>query len=111
MLKFQKRRKKCHLIRPIAILTQKEVLESMKDKKLIDNFYGFNLFYLQFLRRGYKFALRGIEKQSWNKYFSGKEQNSFIKMDKDYPNIVIFHGKSDEKINYASSLFFQKETS
>jgi len=97
------------LFAPLLFLHKKEVLESMKDKKLIDNFYGFNLFYLQFLRRGYKFALRGIEKQSWNKYFSGKEQNSFIKMDKDYPNIVIFHGKSDEKINYASSLFFQKE--
>lgn len=94
---------------PLLLLHKKEVLECLKDKKAIDNFYGFSLFYLEFLRRGYKFALRGIEKKSWDRYFSGKEQNSFIKMNKDYPNIVIFHGKSDEKINYTSSLFFQKE--
>jgi hypothetical protein len=97
------------LFAPLLFLHKKEVLKYLKDKKIINNFYGFNLFYLEFLRRGYKFALRGIEKQSWNKYFSGKEQRSFIKMIKDYPNIVIFHGKLDEKINYASSLFFQKE--
>jgi len=97
------------LFAPLLFLHKKEVLKYLKDKEAINNFYGFNLFYLEFLRRGYKFALRGIEKQNWNKYFSGKEQSSFIKMDKDYPNIVIFHGKLDEKINYASSLFFQKE--
>lgn len=97
------------LFAPLLFLHEKEVLESMKDKETIDNFYGFSLFYLEFLRRGYKFALRGIEKKSWDRYFSGKEQKSFIKMNKDYPNIVIFHGKSDEKINYTSSLFFQKE--
>jgi hypothetical protein len=97
------------LFAPLLFLHKKEVLEYLKDKKAIDNFYGFSLFYLEFLRRGYKFVLRGIEKKSWDRYFSGKEQNSFIKMNKDYPNIAIFHGKSDEKINYASSLFFQKE--
>ena len=97
------------LFAPLLFLHEKEVLESMKDKETIDNFYGFSLFYLEFLRRGYKFALRGIEKKSWDRYFFGKEQNSFIKMNKDYPNIVIFHGKTDEKINYTSSLFFQKE--
>jgi len=97
------------LFAPLLFLHKKEVLEYLKDKTAIDNFYGFNLFYLEFLRRGYKFAFRGIEKKSWNKYFSGKDPRSFIKMDKDYPNIIIFHGKSDEKINYTSSLFFQKE--
>ena len=30
-------------------------------------------------------------------------------MANNYPNLFIFHGKSDEKINYTSSLFFQKE--
>jgi len=97
------------LFAPLLFLHKKEVLESMKDKKSVDNFYGFNSFYLEFLRRGYKFAFRGIEEKGWNKYFSGREPKSFIKMDKNYPNVVIFHGKSDEKINYASSLFFQKE--
>ncbi|MDD3134432.1 MAG: hypothetical protein PHQ51_07500 [Synergistales bacterium] len=97
------------LFAPLLFLHKKEVLEYLKDKEAIDNFYGFSLFYLEFLRRGYKFAFREIEKKSWDRYFSGKEQNSFIKMNKDYPNIVIFHGKSDEKINYTSSLFFQKE--
>ncbi|MBU0637081.1 hypothetical protein KKH16_02660 [Patescibacteria group bacterium] len=97
------------LFAPLLFLYKEEVLESMKDKEAIDNFYGFNSFYLEFLRRGYKFAFRGIEKKSWNKYFSGKESKSFIKIDKNYPNVIIFHGKSDEKINYTSSLFFQKE--
>lgn len=97
------------LFAPLIFLHKKEVLESMKDKKSIDNFYSFNLFYLEFLRRGYKFALRGIEKKSWDKYFSGKESRSLIKINKYYPNIIIFHGKSDEKINYTSSLFFRKE--
>jgi len=97
------------LFAPLLFLHKKEVSKYLKYKKDIDNFYGFSLFYLEFLKRGYKFAFRGIEKQSWNKYFSGQDQKSFIRMDNDYPNIFIFHGKSDEKINYTSSLFFQKE--
>jgi len=97
------------LFAPLLFLHKKEVLKSTKDKKTIDNFYGFNSFYLEFLRRGYKFALRGIERKSWDKYFSGKESKSLIKTNKDYPNIIIFHGKLDEKIQHTSSLFFQKE--
>lgn len=97
------------LFAPLLFLHKKEVSEYLKDKKAIDNFYSFNLFYLEFLKRGYKFAFRGIEKQSWNKFFSGQDSKSLIKMANNYPNIFIFHGKSDEKINYTSSLFFQKE--
>lgn len=97
------------LFAPLLFLHKKEVLEYLKNKKAIDNFYGFSLFFLEFLRRGYKFAFRGIENKSWDKYFSGKEPKSFIKMNKNYPDVIIFHGKSDEKINYKSSLFFQKE--
>jgi hypothetical protein len=96
------------LFAPLLFLNKKEVLGYLQDEKVINNFYGFSLFYLEFLRRGYKFAFRGIEKQSWNKYFSGKDAKSFIKMNNNYPNIIIFHGKSDEKISYTSSLFFQK---
>lgn len=96
------------LFAPLLFLHKKEVSEYLKDEKAINNFYGFSLFYLEFLRRGYKFAFRGIEKQSWNKYFYGKDAKSFIEMNNNYPNIVIFHGKSDEKISYISSLFFQK---
>jgi len=97
------------LFAPLLFLHKKEVLKSTKDKKTIDNFYGFNSFYLEFLKRGYKFALRGIERKSWDKYFSGKEAKSLIKTNKDYPDIIIFHGKLDEKIQHTSSLFFQKE--
>ena len=97
------------LFAPLLFLHKKEVLKYLKDKEVINNFYAFNLFYLEFLRRGYKFALRGINQTSWNKYFSGKDPLSFIKIDKNYPNIIIFHGKLDEKIKYTSSLFFQKE--
>ena len=97
------------LFAPLLFLHKKDVLEYLRDKNTIDNFYGFNLFYLEFLKRGYKFAFRGIEKRSWNKYFSGQDSKSFIKMGNNYPNVFIFHGKIDEKINYASSLFFQKE--
>jgi len=97
------------LFGPLLFLHKKEVSEYLKDKKAIKNFYSFSLSYLEFLRRGYKVAFRGIEKQSWNKYFSGKDPKSFVKIDKNYPNIIIFHGKSDEKIKYTSSLFFQKE--
>ena len=96
------------LFAPLLFLHKKEVSEYLKDEQAINNFYGFSLFYLEFLRRGYKFAFRGIEKQSWNKYFSGKDINSFIKIVDNYPNVIIFHGKSDEKISYTSSLFFQK---
>lgn len=97
------------LFSPLLFLHKKEVSKYLKDEKAINNLYSFGLFYLEFLRRGYKFAFRGIEKQSWNKYFSGKDPKSLIKIDKNYPNVIIFHGKSDEKINYTSSLFFQKE--
>lgn len=97
------------LFAPLLFLHKKEVLKSMKDEKAADNFYGFNSFYLEFLRRGYRFALRGIERKGWDTYFSGKESKSLIKTNKDYPDIIIFHGKLDQKIQYASSLFFQKE--
>jgi len=97
------------LFAPLLFLHKKEVSEYINNKKAINNFYGFSLFYLEFLRRGYKFAFRGIEKQSWNKYFSGRDPKSFIKMDKNFPNVIIFHGKLDEKISHTSSLFFQKE--
>jgi len=97
------------LFAPLLFVQKKEVEKYLKDKKAIDNFYEFSLFFLEFLKRGYKFAFRGIENKSWDKYFSGKEPRSFIEMDKNYPNVIIFHGKSDEKINYTSSLFFQKE--
>ncbi len=101
--------KKVILFAPLFFLNKKEVREYLKDEKAINNFYRFNLFYLKFLKRGYKFAFRGIEKQSWNKYFSGKDSKSFIKMNKKYPDVVIFHGKADGKINYNSSLFFKRE--
>jgi len=97
------------LFAPLIFLHKKEVSKYLKNKKAIDNFYDFSLFYLEFLRRGYRFAFRGIEKKSWDRYFSGKEPKSFIKIDKNYPHIIIFHGKSDEKINYGSSLFFQNK--
>lgn len=97
------------LFAPLLFLHKKDVSDYLKDKNVINNFYSFSLFYLEFLQRGYKFAFRGIEKQSWNKYFSGQDSRSFIKMDNNYPNVYIFHGKSDEKINFTSSLFFQKE--
>lgn len=97
------------LFAPLLFLHKKDILEYLKNEKSIKNFYGFGLFYLEFLRRGYKFVFKGIEKQSWNKYFSGEDAKSFIKMADDYPNLLIFHGKSDEKINCTSSTFFQKE--
>lgn len=96
------------LFAPLLFLHKKEVSKYLKDEKAINNFYNFSLSFLQFLRRGYKFAFRGIENRCWNKYFSGEDANSFIKVDKDYPNIIIFHGKSDGKINYTSSIFFQR---
>lgn len=96
------------LFAPLLFLYKKEVSGYLKDKKATDNFYGYSLFYLESLKRGYKFAFRGIEKQSWKKYFSGKDTNSIIKINNNYPNIIIFHGKLDEKINYTSSIFFQK---
>ena len=97
------------LFAPLLFLHKKEVSEYLKDEKAINNFYGFSLFYLEFLRRGYKFTFRGIKNKCWDKYYSGKDAKSFIKVDNNYPNIVVFHGKLDEKINYTSSLFFQKE--
>jgi hypothetical protein len=97
------------LFAPLLFLNKKDVSRYLKDRKAIDNFYTFSLFYLKFLRRGYKFAFRGIEKQSWDRYFSGEDPKSFVKIDKNYPKIIIFHGKLDEKIKYTSSLFFQKE--
>lgn len=97
------------LFAPLLFLHKKEVSEYLKNKKNIDNFYDFSLFYLAFLRRGYKFAFRGVENKCWDSYFSGKDPLSFIKIDKEYPHIIIFHGELDEKINYGSSLFFQKE--
>jgi len=98
------------LFSPLLFLHKKEVSEYLKkDEKAINDFYDFSLFFLEFLKRGYRFAFRGIEKPSWNKYFSGEDPKSLVQIDKNYPDVVIFHGKSDEKISYTSSLFFQKE--
>jgi hypothetical protein len=97
------------LFAPLFFLHEKEVSKYLTNKKARDDFYEFNSFFLEFLRRGYKFTYRGIEDKSWDTYFSGKEAKSFIKMDENYPKLKIFHGKSDKKINYSSSLFFKKE--
>jgi hypothetical protein len=97
------------LFAPLIFLHKKDLYSYLKNKKEINNFYAFNLFYLDFLRRGYKFALRGINQKSWSKYFSGKDPESLIKVGKNYPNVIIFHGKEDEKIKYNSSIFFKKE--
>jgi len=100
--------KNVFLFSPLLFLHKKRVSEYMKDSNAENNFYGFNSFYLEFLRRGYKFAFRGIEKESWKKYFLGNEIKSIIKIGSEYPKVTIFHGKEDEKISYTSSLFFQK---
>ncbi len=97
------------LFAPLIFLYKNEASKYLKDKKNINDFYKFNLFYLEFLRRGYKFALKGIEQKSWDAYFSGKNQKTIIKIDNSYPNIFIFHGKIDKKIKYTSSLFFQEK--
>ncbi len=76
------------LFTPLLFLHKKDVSECLKDEKTINNFYSFSLLYLGFLKRGYKFAFRGIERQSWNKYFSGKDPRSFIKINKDYPKVI-----------------------
>ncbi|MBU0722916.1 hypothetical protein KJ973_02555, partial [Patescibacteria group bacterium] len=47
------------LFAPLLFLHKKEVSEYLKDKKTVDNVYGFSLFYLEFLKRGYGFAFRG----------------------------------------------------
>lgn len=97
------------LFAPLLFLNKKEVEKYLKNKKAISDFYNFSLFYLEFLRRGYKFAFRGIENACWYRYFSGKAAKSLVKTSNNYPNIIIFHGKSDEKIDYNSILFFQKK--
>ena len=103
--------KNVFLFAPLFFLNKKDINKSMKNPKDINNFYGFNLFFLKFLQRGYKFAFRGIEKESWKKYFLGEDSKSIIKLNNNYPKITIFHGKDDDKIDYGSSLFFQKEKS
>jgi hypothetical protein len=97
------------LFAPLIFLHRKETIKFLGDEDEINKFYRFNILFLKFLRRGYKFAFRGIENQSWDRYFSGKEKNSLIKLGRDFPdNIFIFHGSDDEKITPKSSEFFQK---
>ncbi len=97
------------LFAPLLFLHKKDVSKYLKKKKDIDAFYKFSLFYLEFLKRGYKFAFRGIERKAWDKHFSGLNQKSFVEVNSNYPDIFIFHGKRDEKIKHTSSLSFQKE--
>lgn len=77
----------------------KDVLE--KDIKDAANF-------LSFLQRGFKFTLRGVVNKVWNKYFSGQEEKSIVKLSADYPQIRIFHGKADHQVNYLYSEYFTK---
>lgn len=98
------------LFAPLLFVNRKEVAEYLKEKKAIDNFFSFSLFYLGFIRKGYKFVFRGIENRCWDKYFSGSEIKSLVNVRNSYPdNIFIFHGKADKKISYKSSLFFQQK--
>ena len=97
------------LFAPLFFVYEEEVSKYLKNKKAVNDFYGFSLFYLEFLRRGYKFVFRGIEKKTWDRYFLGQDSKSLVKIGNDYPSILIFHGKSDQQISYKSSLFFQKE--
>lgn len=101
--------KNVFLLSPLLFVNKIDTEQYFENTKDLEDFYGFSLFYLEFLKRGYKFAFRGIDNPSWEKYFSGEDQESVIKIADDYPNIFVLHGKEDKKISYKSSVFFQKE--
>jgi hypothetical protein len=101
--------KSIFLFAPLLFLNKSNLKEYIKKDKLIKNFYKFNLFYLKFLRRGYGFVLKGIEKDIWDKYFLGNDTKSIIRVKDNFPNVFIFHGKQDKEINYSSSIFFSKQ--
>lgn len=95
------------LFAPLLFLYRTECQSYLKEAKKVKAFYDFSLFYLAFLKRGYKFAFRGIERAGWKKYFSGQDPESRVKRASGYPAVTIFHGRLDEKISYTSSMFFQ----
>jgi len=82
---IKNRRQKCDIVCSFDFLHKKDLYSYLKNKTKINNFYAFNLFYLKFLRGNYKFEFRGINEKSWDKYFSGEDPESLIKVDKNYP--------------------------
>lgn len=96
------------LFAPLMFLYRDDVSGFM-DNDDMDKFYGFNEFYLNFLKRGYRFALRGIDDSSWDSYFSGKNSQSMVSLGSDFPDVVIYHGRNDEKVSHESSLLFKQE--
>ena len=100
--------KKVVLLAPLIFLSKGDTKEYL-NKKDFEDFHNFNSFFLGFLKRGYRFAYRGITDRSWNKVFAGNEPSSIIGLNNDYPDIEIYHGRKDSDIPYKSSQYFKKK--
>jgi len=88
------------------IYVNKSDISKILDKDGADKFIALSRFFLKFLQRGYKYALRGISDPSWDKYFSGNELSSQINLFSQYPPIYIYHGLKDSQVNPAFSKYF-----
>lgn len=99
--------KKVILYSPLIYLYGQEVKNILGEKET-ERFSEFNIFFLEFLQRGYPHALRGIKGKEWKKYFFGKDRSSRIKLSSSYPPISIYHGNKDSQISHRFSEHFYK---
>ncbi len=86
--------KKCALFAPLVDIEQQGKWPGEED---LDHT-------LQFLRRAFGPAFRGLERQTWDKFFQGKGEIAPINLDNiRQRNFFIVHGRADPTINYHHS--------
>lgn len=95
------------LCAPLIYLDKNTVETVLKNDA--DKFFDFNASFLQFLRRGYLYALRGIKDSFWDSYFNGVDDLSKVSIRESYPLIHIIHGTEDKQVNPVFSKYFNNQ--
>ncbi|MCX6786616.1 MAG: hypothetical protein NTU85_02260 [Candidatus Kaiserbacteria bacterium] len=90
------------------IYVDKQIVETVLGNDASD-FFDSNMFFLQFLQRGYPYVLRGIEDHSWASYFDGSYDLSKISIPENYPPIHVIHGTEDTQVNFKFSEYFNSQ--
>jgi len=96
--------KKIILISPLSFIFKRDVLDfcsALEFRKMIKKYKKT----LDFLRRGQFNVFRGINSRTWDDYFYGLDRRAKIKINKNFPPIIIFHGDRDKVVKS----FFSKK--
>jgi pimeloyl-ACP methyl ester carboxylesterase len=95
------------LYAPLIFISDRDV-KNFSSPEQLEAFHHFNAEFIAFLRRGYRFVVRGLSSSGIDRYFLGREAKSTVKLRSGVPHIKIFHGLDDTTVPSEASRFLQK---